>query len=693
MKLYCKVCGQELEENQMFCANCGTPREDGASFSGQNKMVPPGQIPAGEGYYQNNISTQNGFSQQGNVPPQNSFYQQGNIPPQNGFSQQGNVLPQDSFYQQGNVPPQNSYYQQDNIPSQNNIPPQYNAPQQGGYYTQGNASIPQNSYMPQNMMAPKKKNKYALPIGIAIGAVVFIGAVVVLISQVYKALVPEQSNLASSEAAEVAEVTEESSEESSALAQIETADNEDAEAVDPKYVPEDYAGPYDYFNGDSWVVPVEGMFVSSSGYVNSKYLGDAMAIAQSTDLSSALVLTKDGFRYINKDAADVDFAPDAQCADIAVRGKNMFYVIPTEKVDDYELADLYIMNMENGKSNIIAKSIVRSTPVISPNGIYVAYTRYYSKDKAVEMFIGGDNVTEEKVESGMCHPICISDEKKMFYVKEGDPEICAFDSHNTRTLIRGAEVKQCFINSKCDELVVNVPYATFYYNFELENDAPTQLCDAEITGAFTDCLNQVYGQYGNTTFCDVPTLKDIIFSSSDNSVFVISSDGKESTKLDHSISDFSNMIMYNADGKRTMLYSCDGKMYSIELDGDDKTEKVFFDDITVDNFVCSYDLKKVWIVSSGDVCYLDNGKATFVASGIDKSSNPLDTGIVWNIEDNWLYYLKGGALYRVNQTQDSEHMVAEDASILTNIYGKVYYLPASRKNVYLYMNGKFEKVI
>ena len=678
MKLYCKVCGQELEENQMFCANCGTPREDGASFSGQNKMVPPGRTPAGEGYYQNDILSQNGFPQQGNVPSQDSYYQQGNIPPQN------------SYYQQGNIPPQNSYYQQDNIPPQNNIPPQYNAQQQGGYYTQGNASIPRNSYIPQNMMAPKKKNKYALPIGIAIGAVVFIGAVAVLISQVYKALVPDQSNLASSE---VAEVTEESSEESSALGQIETADNEDAEAVNSKYIPEDYTGPYDYFNGDSWVVPVEGMFVSSSGYVNSKYIGESMAIAQSTDLSSALVLTKDGFRYINKDAADVDFAPDAQCADIAVRGKNMFYVIPTETVDDYELADLYIMNMETGKSNIIAKSIVRSTPVISPNGRYVAYTRYYSKDKVVEMFIGGDNVTEEKVESGMCHPICISDEKKMFYVEADKPEICVFDSYNSYPIISGMEVKQCFINSKCDELVVNVSGATFYYNFEFENMGPAKLCDAEITGAFTDCLNQVYGQYGNTTFCDVPTLKDIIFASSDNSVFVISSDGKEITKLNHSISDFSNMIMYNANGKRTMLYSCEGKMYSIELDGDDKTEKVFFDDIPVDNFVCSYDLKKVWIVSSGDVCYLDNGKATFVASGIDKSSNPLDTGIVWNIEDNWLYYLKGGALYRVNQTQDSEHMVAEDASILTNIYGKVYYLPASRKNVYLFMNGKFEKVI
>ena len=676
MKLYCKVCGQELEENQMFCSNCGTPREDGASFSGQNKMIPPGQIPAGDGYYQNNIPTQNGFPQQGNVPPQDSFYQQGNVPPQ------------DSFYQQGNVPQQNSYYQQDNIPSQNNILPQYNAPQQGAYYAQGNASIPQNSYMPQNMMAPKKKNKYALPIGIAIGAVVFIGAVVVLISQVYKALVPEQSNLASSE---VAEVTEESSEESSVLDQIETVENE--EAVNPKYVPEDYTGPYDYFNGDSWVVPVEGMFISSSGYVNSKYLGESMAIAQSIDLSSALVLTKDGFRYINKDAADVDFAPDAQCADIAVRGNNMFYVIPTETVDDYELGDLFIMNMDTGNSSIIAKSIVRSTPVISPNGKYVAYTRYYSKDKVIELYIGGDNVTEEKVETGMCHPICISDEKKMFFVKSLETVICAYDSYDSYPLIRGTDVKQCFVNSTCDEIVLSVKNATFFYNFDRGFDGPQLLCESEISGAFTDCLNQVYGQYGNTTFCDIATLRSMIFATEDNSVFVVNTSGTGITKIDHSISDFSNMIMYNADGKRTMLYSCDGKMYSIELDGDDKTEKVFFDEITVDNFVCSYDLKKVWVVSSGDVYYLDNGKATLVASGIEKSSNPLETGIVWNIEDNWLYYLKGGALYRVNQTQDSEHMVAEDASILTNIYGKVYYLPASRKNVYLFMNGKFEKVI
>ena len=163
--------------------------------------------------------------------------------------------------------------------------------------------------------------------------------------------------------------------------------------------------------------------------------------------------------------------------------------------------------------------------------------------------------------------------------------------------------------------------------------------------------------------------------------------------LPHSFSDLTNIIMKGEGENRKVLYSYGGILYQFVFDDEKSLESVFYEDKKVDSFVSSFDLKKIWIISDGELYYLEKDKATLVASDIPSNVDPLGDGIMWNVEDNWLYYLKDGKLYRVNTTEDSNQVVSKDADVLTNVYGKLYYLPKARDSVYLFMNGEFKEVL
>lgn len=536
-----------------------------------------------------------------------------------------------------------------------------------------------------NQPVKVKKNKYVLPLCISLIAVVsVVGSF--FVARNFYAFMGSRMRPAQIEHTQKAETED----NKGSYTNIHENGAEEAETVDDSnYKAEDYSGPYNYFF-DEWVVPVEGAFVSKSGYVNTKYLGENILVAQTTDLRRALILTEKGFKYVNKDALDKELPKETQCADLAVRGSNMFYVLPTDIKDNVEVGELYIIDSDNGKSKLIAKDVVISSPVISPSGKYVAYSGYNSEDK-MEMYLGGDGVEAKEVIEGLCYPICVSDSGKMFFTKVSESGVFAYNSEECYQIIKCNEVKNCFINTHCEELVAGADNGTFYYNFDLEG--ATQISEAPLAGVFTDALNQPYGQIADTTFCDVESLNEVLFISNSGSTFAIADGGKGITTLKRAFNDLTNVAVYNSAGKRTVLYSCDGKLFRVNLDEGDAQETILSGDIVVDSFVCSYDLKKIWLISGGNIFYVENGETKHVASGIGSNIDPLGTGIAWNIEDGWLYYVKGGSLYRVNNTGESEHVVAEDAEILTNIYGKLYYLPASRSCVYLFMNGKFEEVI
>ncbi|RKM57387.1 hypothetical protein D6853_05070 [Butyrivibrio sp. X503] len=576
---------------------------------------------------------------------------------------------QEENSQSNNSAQENANAQQNTqfIPNRNAAPSTYIPPQM-------NYEMPRNIYV----APPKKENKVLVAFLIGLVALFVVGGVVSAVIRTYKSTFGNEYNQ-----------KEEESDTYSSVEETDSSEESDDNGGSVEYTAEDYTGPYDYFNGE-WVVPVQGAFVSSSGQVNTEYLGEPMAIAQTTDLSGGMVLVNDGFRYINKEAADIEFAPNAVCADISPKGSSMFYLIPTGTKGDEEVGSLYVIDTDNGSSELIAENVVRSSPVISPSGKYVAYSRYTLE--GFQLFIGGKDVKEEMIDIVLADPVCVSDDKQMFYINRTNSCFSGFDSALCFPLFDGAEITDTFISSDCKEIVATGKDGTYHYKF-YTNDSYQKLSDSKLSGIITDCLTQPYGQVANTTYCDAPSLTDILFITKDKTIFAMNSDNSGITKLPRTYSDVSNIIMKSDGEKRSVFYASEGKFYRFDFDDKASVESIVYDDFEVDGFVSSYDLKKIWLISDGDIYYLEKDKATLVASGLPSYVDPLDDGIMWNVEDNWLYYLKGGKLWRVNTTEGSNQVVSKDANVLTNIYGKLYYLPEDRTEVYLFMDGEFKKVM
>ena len=638
--MYCKNCGQEIKENQKYCPTCGVPIEHTLD------EVPIDNEPLNFGGPVHRPVIQSPIDQSNTGESQ---YQNNMNAPQN------------------NVPPQYG-----GMP-QNNVPPQY-----GG--------MPQYSNVPSYVAPRKKENKLVVALLLGLVALFIFGSIASFVVKVYKGMNSGTYNSAFDN-----DNTEEEDSDTYTTVEETDQDSED-KSGSTEYAAEDYTGPYDYFN-DEWVVPVQGAFVSSSGFVNSEYLGDSMSLAQTTDLKKSMALVNGlKFIYFDKDASDIDFAPDAHCADIAPKGGDMFYVISAGEKDGIELGKLYIIDTDNGKTELIAEDVASISPVISPSGKYVAYSRYSETDGDFILCVGGKDLEEELVTIGVLSPICVSDDKQVVFFNQDESSIDAFDGAVCYPIFENCEITDTFINTDCNEILGTGKDGTYYYKFN-NSEGEKKIFDSKLSGIFTDCLNQPYGQIANTKYCDVPSLTDILFISKDGTVFAINNDGHGVTKLPHAFSELSNVIMDSEGSARKVLYSCDGKLYRFDFDDSKSVESVVYEDITVDNFVCSYDLKKIWLISGSEIYYLEKDKATLVASGLAPHSDPLEDGIMWNIEDNWLYYLKGGKLYRVNTKEDSNQVVSDDASILTNVYGKLYYLNEARTGVYLFMDGEFKKVL
>ena len=214
--MYCKICGQIVNENQKFCMNCGAPVEHDASFSEHEENTQP-----------NNSAQENANAQQ------------------------------------------NAQF----IPNRNAAPSTYIPPQM-------NYEMPRNIYV----APPKKENKALVAFLIGLVALFVVGGIVSAVIRTYKSTFGNEYNQ-----------KEEESDTYSSVEEADSSEDADDNGGSVEYAAEDYTGPYDYFNGE-WVVPVQGAFVSSSGQVNTEYLGDPMAIAQTTDLSGGMVLVNDGFR-------------------------------------------------------------------------------------------------------------------------------------------------------------------------------------------------------------------------------------------------------------------------------------------------------------------------------------------------------------------------------------------------------------
>lgn len=684
--MYCRICGNKITENQRFCPNCGAPTNN----------TPGTSASLGAGHGPNPSAGQKPSPNADQEPNPNAGH---------GPNPSAGQIPNPSA---GQIPNPNM---------------QWNPTTPGNPATRRNPNIP--PYQAGNIPR-KKENKVLVAVLIGILALFTIAGLVSVVKKNYdnwKSYYSEndrddEGNGYANEADDAKDDTDdakdnndnkdnsnnagksnnkESGEDSKGDEEGDNASEAQENNEDKNNNDEEIAAavisdeaPF-YFKNEKWLIPVEGAFVNASGSVNTDYLGERMVITQTTDLGKAFIITSDGFRYIDEDTADIDFAPNAQCADIAPHGSDVFYVIPTGTKENVDLGELHVFNTDNGKDVLVSKDIVRDSPVIAPKGDIVAYSKYYGGDD-IKMYVGGREHEEELIVEGTVFPLCVSDEKLIYYIDSTDYTVYKYDGKPVKLFNCGA-ARNCFINTTCDEILFSGSEGIYYCNKDLSKASCLYSGD-KISGVFTDFIVQPYGQIANTSFCDVKSLKDIVFLiDGDKKAFVIDTEGKGAIELPCDFSKCTNLMISFDNEKRTVMYSHSGKLYKMELDDGKAEEKVFYENATVDSFVSSYDLNNIWIISGREVYYLKDNETTRVANEISTEADPLGNNIMWNAEDNYLYYVKNRQLYKVFDKESSGKLVSEDADILTNIYGKLYYLPKDRASVYLFTDGTFKKIL
>lgn len=452
----------------------------------------------------------------------------------------------------------------------------------------------------------------------------------------------------------------------------------------------DYEGPYNYYKDESWYVSAEGLIVNSKGETNDKLLGQELDSSTNRSMTEGMILTEEGFFYVNAEGKAVEFAPGAKCAELAFDGGTMFYVISDEKESEGDeepgLGTLYLFDTATGLSEMLEENVIDNSPVISPDGRIVAYTRLTGAD-TYSLFIAGHELEEKKIADGHFLPCSVNNEGNLFYTDKDQKEIYRYKNDEAVKVHSGEAFNNYFVDSDVDEILLSSEDGTYYCDSEMEQ-AALMYEGSLVTNMHTPGIHQAYGQFW-ARLLDVKSLKDLFFISKSSDVFFINPDGKSALVLKEKYDDIDNIVFDCV--SRGLLYCYNGVLYKAQVEGDGIDEEVLYDEKDVSTFIAGDDLKNIWLLIDDDICYLKGKEAVTVVPDYLIDSDNEGLLFVWNVEDNKLYFYETETLYSVYDSESSTEKVADDVYSLFKIYGKLCYL-STDDSLYLNINGEFVKV-
>ncbi|WP_051545304.1 TolB family protein [Butyrivibrio sp. MC2021] len=469
---------------------------------------------------------------------------------------------------------------------------------------------------------------------------------------------------------------------------------EDEEKKEIEYVHVDapkYEGDHNYFTGEKWIVAIEDLIVNSEGKSNDKLFGQDCDMATNRSFTQGMALSDEGkFYYINSDTAAAEFAPGAKCAELALDGGEMFYLIPTGealgKNKDVNVGSLYLFDTSTGLSQKVADNVEELSPVISPDGQTIAYTRF-TDSKNMVLCIAGPDKEEKQLEKGYLRACSVNNDGNLFYTNSDQTEIYRYIDGKSKKVLTCEEFNNYFVDGDLDEILVSCKDGAYYCDFEMD-EAAKVYDGTYVTNMHTEAIHQAYGQFWATVL-DVKSLKDLFFISRKGDVFIVNSDGKGAAVLDYNYDQVNN-ILFDA-SSRKLLYGFKGVVYESKVTDEGIENEVLYDADYVEMFYASYDFKNIWLWIEDDIYYLNDGELECVVP--DYYYDEEDYGLIftWNIEDNKLYFVEDGRLYSVYNTESSTERVSDDCVTLAKYYGKLAYSD-STGSIFVYIDGEFVEV-
>ena len=453
----------------------------------------------------------------------------------------------------------------------------------------------------------------------------------------------------------------------------------------------EYKGGYNYLTGEKWVLTIEDLIVNSEGKSNDKLVGQDCDSSTNRTFTEGMVLTEEGkFYYINSDTAAVEFAPGTKCAELALDGSRMFYLLPSEKPmgkdGDMNVGSLYLFDTATGISEKLADNVLELSPIISPGGKLVAYTRFTDSKNAV-LCIAGSDMEEKQLEEGILRACSVTDDGDLFYTNKDQTEIYRYTEGKSKKVLSCSEFNNYFVDGDLNEILVSCEDGAYYCDFEMDKAA--KVYDGNyVTNMHTPAIHQAYGQFWATVL-DVKSLKDLFFVSQDDDVFIINSNGEGAAVLKYSYENLDNVVF--DDDSRVIVYSYDGTLYRSRVTDEGFEEEGLYDKEYVKMFYAGYDLKNIWLWIGDDIYYMNDGELECVIPDYIYDKDVDGLLFSWNIEDNKLYFVEDGTLYSVYNTESSIEKVADNCEFLYKEYGKLFYGDFD-DNIFVYINGEFVEV-
>jgi hypothetical protein len=444
-----------------------------------------------------------------------------------------------------------------------------------------------------------------------------------------------------------------------------------------------YTGEYAYYTQDEWIAEVEGLIVNDTGDYLEQFLGTQFNLLLTRDHKSGMLIGGSKFYYINSDLKTVEFAPGTECAELCFEGGYMFYVLPTEGEGDDRRGDLYIFNTSTGISDMIASDIFLMSPVISPDGGTVAYTRV--DGNKTYLCLSGLEKEEQKVLEGEFRACSVTNDGSFFYTDPKQDKLYRYKDGKSAELASLGEFTRYYLDRDMDEILITNGRETYYSDVSM--DKASLVYDNGISTEITYALCQGYGQY-STRLMDVPTLKDVAFVAVDGGVFFVKEDGKGAIALDQKYTDIDNMKYDSATGD--VLYSTKGVLYKANYKTGDNKAEVLYDKEYVETFFASYDLKDMWISTEDEkLYYFDGEKTELVEEDINFDYGADGDGVCWSADDGRLYYMLNDDLYSVYDSKASVTEVKDNVDYFGTSFGKPFFIAYDKTALYMYLNGDF----
>ena len=381
---------------------------------------------------------------------------------------------------------------------------------------------------------------------------------------------------------------------------------------------------------EGYYIDVEDeMLINLSGDVleTDEYIYD---IDYSSDYSLTVVEDADDVLYVVTKKGVVEIDEEVERFWVSAYGDTVAYM---KEVED-GVGELYLYHVSNKKSTLIDEEAYEYAVVLSPDGKTVAYVGnceieydWYDYLVTGDLFVSKNLKKGEKVYSDAM-PIGISNSGKyVYYVKDAEK------LYVNEEKISSDFSDEFWFNKDLSELIFNdegraqLFLAKKNETIQLKKDSFTRMISP---GELVTSYNYL-DDYDSTVY-DVDTFNETVMRIGGN-LYFMSKNGEELEKISGDIARY----QMAADGKGFLYLDYDGDLYYIkDITKTTDAEKIA-DDLDINRFYASEDLKKIYYVSDDELFYLTKGKGTRIAD-VEQCVYSDEFGVIFFSEDEELFY-------------------------------------------------------